>query len=136
MKSPKLISQIVAAAALVGFAASPAFAGTCQTTDRPFPTAGSGGQDAVTMTCKHKSNAAAGVTTGLVGVFADAAGGHTSAQLTVGAAGTSATVEAIDSAGNVISSCRVTDTTTGGGGQTLLCSAFPVKWRGFIQYIE
>ena len=129
MKSPKLISQIVAAAALVGFAASPAFAGTCQTTDRPFPTAGSGGQDAVTMTCKHKSNAAAGVTTGLVGVFADAAGGHTSAQLTVGAAG-------IDSAGNVISSCRVTDTTTGGGGQTLLCSAFPVKWRGFIQYIE
>jgi hypothetical protein len=131
MKTLKIAGAIVAATALMGFAASQALAGSCQTI-RSFPPAPGPSQDLMTMSCSHLGGpATAGSMTAstINGVKTVSAG------KTAGGAGLTVVSNCLNSAGSVIGTAA--DGNIGGANPSFTCPfATTVQWRALVNFVE
>jgi hypothetical protein len=113
--------------ALATLVTAHAWAGTCKTSSRAFPSS-SPAQDGITMECRHNNAANA---TGAAFVIVNG-GKETGANLTTGV-----TVETngLDANGNVIASCFAQDFTPGTSAIRKPCNG-GARWTGLVFHAE
>jgi hypothetical protein len=137
MNIVKIVSGLVAGVGLIGFVASQAAAGTCQSNNRPLPANPGPSQDLMTLSCSHLGGPAT-TGTAAIGRAAPAAGGAltVTAGKTAGGAGLAVVSQCLNSSGNVVGT-PASDVTIGGANPSQTCpAATTALWRGLINHVE
>jgi hypothetical protein len=126
MKMQKRLAQALGIASLLGLVSSQALAGTCTSSIRNFPAAGT---DVVTITCRLNT----GTQSQGGGGGTNSSGKKIIARKDAGAAGQSARGQGLDANGVLIAGCDITDATANGVANTIAC-ATAVKTVGSITF--